>query len=152
MKNYKTFLSEQQVLNEVGGTNTLGGGGPDDRSGGIASISGEKILVPTPDHAKFVKNFKAVYAFDGFLKGFESLTHYTIRPEEAKAYKETLKQLLDSDPIKYSGIAQELDNLQKLPASKDKTYKSHQIVFHVMMFNQQIIHRDLMENGTTINE
>jgi len=133
MKDYKTFLSEQVELNEKAGNklSVLPGalGGAADKANTIASTRGVTVLVNPSSSSELIRNIsdRTVYNFDSFLKGFESLTNYTIRPEEASAYKATLKQMSDSDPRKLK-IAQELENIMTLPASEDRTHRTQNIL------------------------
>ena len=62
-----------------------------------------------------------------FLSNFEGLSNYTIRPEEARAYKQTLQQMKDTDPRKEK-IATELQNIMTLPASADRTYRTQNVL------------------------
>jgi len=133
MKDYKTFLSEQVDLTEKA-SNTLSFvtpevGGAADKANTIASTRGVTVRVDGIDKVSFIKSLtdKTTYNMGDFLKNFKGLSNYMIRPEEAKAYKQTLQQMRDNDPRKEK-IAMELENVMTLPASADRTYRTQNVL------------------------
>tara|TARA_R110000851_G_scaffold101557_1_gene217712 strand:+ start:10890 stop:11402 length:513 start_codon:yes stop_codon:yes gene_type:complete len=133
MKDYRTFISEQVDLTEKA-SNTLSFatpevGGASDKANTIASTRGVTVRVDGIDKVSFIKSLtdKTTYNMGDFLSNFEGLSNYTIRPEEAKAYKETLQQMRDNDPRKEK-IARELQNVMTLPASADRTYRTQNVL------------------------
>ena len=131
MKDYKTFLSEQVELNEKVKTSksvTVAGVGSDKKDT-IASTTGVTVRIDGIGKLDFVRSLtdKTTYNMGDFLKNFKGLSNYMIRPEEAKAYKQTLQQMKDSDPRKVK-IAMELENVMTLPASADRTYRTQNVL------------------------
>ena len=131
MKDYKTFLSEQIELTEKVKTSksVADFGVGSDKSGTIASTSGSTVKVDGIDTLNFIKTLtdRTTYNMGDFLSNFEGLSNYTIRPEEARAYKQTLQQMKDTDPRKEK-IATELQNIMTLPASADRTYRTQNVL------------------------
>tara|TARA_R110002124_G_scaffold128872_2_gene290001 strand:- start:498 stop:998 length:501 start_codon:yes stop_codon:yes gene_type:complete len=132
MKDYKTFLSEQVDLNEK--VLSVPAPGVSDKAGSIASMRGSTVRVDNPNSFDFVRNhiIKTTYNFTNFIDGlnqnFGSLSGtMVVNPEQAKAYKETLKRMDDSDPKK-AELAYRIDKMLLLPASADRTEKSQQIL------------------------